>query len=225
MQSIRGVLLDVDGTLVDSNDAHARAWMDALSQHGIDVVFAKVRRCIGMGSDKLLPEVIGTDAKSPEGKRIRTSREEIFQQGYLSTLRPFPGARELLLRMKQAGLRLVVASSATEKELAGLLRICGADELIDAKTSSDDADRSKPDPDIINAALERIELPARQVILLGDTPYDVTSANRAGVLVVALRCGGWSDADLAGAVAIYHDPADLLAHWDSSPFVRPVADA
>jgi len=218
MEHLKGVLLDVDGTLVDSNDAHANAWVRALDEAGVRADFATVRRLIGKGGDKLLPEVSGIAADSPEGKAISERRGQIFQKELLPSLRPFPDAKELLACMKKAGLRLAVASSSKKDELGGLLRVCGADELIEAGTSSDDADNSKPDPDIVHAALKQIGQPADKVILLGDTPYDVEAATRAGVKVVALRCGGWDDKDLAGAVAIYDNPADLLAHFDVSPF-------
>lgn len=218
MQHLKGVLLDVDGTLVDSNDAHAHAWVRALAENGITVPFEKVRPLIGKGGDKLLPEAAGIEADSPKGKAISKRRGEIFQKDFLPTLCPFPGAKDLLERMKQVGLNLGVASSAKQDELNGLLRICAADELVEASTSSDDADSSKPDPDIIHAALERIGLPAAEVILLGDTPYDVQAGKRAGVAVVALRCGGWDDRDLTGSVAIYDSPADLLGRFEESPF-------
>jgi phosphoglycolate phosphatase-like HAD superfamily hydrolase len=120
------------------------------------------------------------------------------------------------------GVKLVVASSAKEEELKGLLKVCGADRFIEAKTSSDDADKSKPDPDIVHAALGSIGLPASEVLMLGDTPYDIEAAGRAGVAVIALRCGGWGDAQLARAIAIYDDPADLLKRFDESPLVASI---
>jgi HAD superfamily hydrolase (TIGR01509 family) len=218
MQRLNGVLLDVDGTLIDSNDAHARAWVIAFTKHGIDVPFERVRPLIGKGSDKLLPEAAGLAADSAPGKAVSKSRTEIFQREFLPHLRPFPRVQELLARMKADGLRLAVASSAKGGELDGLLRACGADKFIEAKTSSDDAENSKPDPDIVEAALKQVELPPTEVLLLGDTPYDVQAAVHAGVRVVALRCGGWSDADLRGATAIYDDPADLLHRYADSPF-------
>lgn len=218
MERLKGVLLDVDGTLVDSNDAHAHAWVLALAESGITVPFTQVRRLIGKGGDKLLPEVGGVDAESSRGKTISKRRGEIFREEFLPGLRPFPKTKELLLRMKEIGLRLAVASSAKAAELHDLLRIGRADGLVEARTSSDDADNSKPDPDIVHAALERLRLPAAAVILLGDTPYDVEAGTRAGVEVVALRCGGWADVDLNGASAIYDSAADLLAHFESSPF-------
>lgn len=215
---ITGVLLDIDGTLVDSNDAHAHAWVRALAEAGVRVELATVRRLIGMGGDKLLPEVSGIDAGSEQGRAISKRRGEIFQIDYLPGLKPTPGAKELLGRMKEAGLKLAVASSAKEDELKCLLKVCGADQFIEASTSSDDAENSKPDPDIVRAALTELGCSPDNVILLGDTPYDVEAAIRAGVRVVAVRCGGWGEVDLKGAVQIYDDPADLLAQFNDSPF-------
>jgi HAD superfamily hydrolase (TIGR01509 family) len=220
MAGLLGVLLDVDGTLVDSNDAHARAWLQALSEAGIQAEFATIRRLIGKGGDKLLPEAVGVDAASSEGQSISKRRGEIFRSQFLPRLRAFPRAQDLLTRMRNRGLLLAIASSAHDDELKSLMRICGADELVAARTSSDDGGRSKPDPDIVGTALERVALLPSQAILLGDTPYDVEAGQGAGVAVVALRCGGWSDADLKGAIAVYDSPADLLTHFEESPFVR-----
>jgi HAD superfamily hydrolase (TIGR01509 family) len=217
MRRLRGVLLDVDGTLVESNDAHARAWVEALALHGISVPFEKVRPLIGMGGDKLLPEVSGILADSPRGKRISERRQEIFQQRYLPSLWPTLGAAQLLRRLKAERLKLVVASSAKEEEIEGLLRICGGDKLIHERTTSDKADHSKPDPDIVHAAVEATGFPTAEVVFLGDTPYDVEAGQKAGVAVIALRCGGWDMPELEGAVAVYNDPADLLAQYDTSP--------
>lgn len=215
-----GVLLDMDGTLIDSNDAHAHAWVKALTENGVDVEFKAVRERIGKGGDKLLPEVSGIDAESSKGKAISKRRSEIFLAEFLPNLRPFPGVEQLLTRMKEEGLELAVASSSKKDELGGLLRVSGADKFIKASTSSDDAENSKPDPDIIHAALDVLGHPPEQVIFLGDTPYDVEASLKAGIRVVALRCGGWSDTDLRGAIQIYDDPADLLARFDESPFAQ-----
>jgi HAD superfamily hydrolase (TIGR01509 family) len=217
LKHIRGVILDVDGTLVDSNDAHAHAWVDALAEHNVYVEYEKVRSLIGMGGDKLLPEVSGSEEETPEGERISKRRGEIFKERYLPKLKAFPSTRELLQRMRAEGLKLVVASSAKEDELNPLLKIAGAGDLVEEKTSSDDAENSKPDPDIVKAALKSSGLAADEVLMLGDTPYDIESASRAGVRVIAVRCGGWKDEDLSGAVAIYDGPADLLADYDTSP--------
>jgi HAD superfamily hydrolase (TIGR01509 family) len=223
---IRGVLLDVDGTLIDSNDAHARAWVDALDEFGYDIPFERVRPLIGMGGDKVLPALLGIPKDSDEGERLSKRRAEIFFTRYLPTVQPFPQVRELLQRMRRDGLVLVVATSAEGEELEKLLRVAGVTDLIEETATSSDAASSKPDPDVIHAALGRSGKSAREVVLLGDTPYDVEAAAAAKVRVLALRCGGWwGDADLAGALAIYDDPADLLAHYDDSPLHPRIADA
>lgn len=217
---LAGVLLDVDGTLIDSNPAHARAWVDALSEFGYRASYAEMIRLIGMGGDKILPKVTGLDPDSSKAQELTSRRMEIFSKKYLSTLHAFPGAHELLAHFEQNGLRTVVATSAKSDELNALLEQAGLEELIERKTSSSDADRSKPDPDIIAAALERGHLDREHVLMIGDTPYDVEAAGRAGVGTVALRCGGWNDDALSGAVAIYDDPRALLAEYERSPFRR-----
>lgn len=211
------VLLDVDGTLIDSNDAHAKAWVDALTERGYDVSFERIRRLIGQGGDKLLPNVISVSAESELGKSLSERRGEIFLDRYLQDVQPFPSTRALLERLRGDGFRLVVATSAQQREMEPLLDRSGVRDLLARTTSSDDAERSKPDPDIIDAALAKAGCSAEQAVMLGDTPYDVEAAMRASVAVIALRCGGWSNADLAAATAIYADCADLLAHYADSP--------
>lgn len=213
---LRAVFFDIDGTLIDSNDAHARAWGHALREHGYHVAFEALRCRIGKGGDKILPEVVGVAADSVEGKKISARRREIFLQQYLPQLRPFAGARELLLELRRRGLKLYVASSAEAEERDPLLSAAGVDDLIDVPHRDED-DRSKPDPDIVVAALERSGEAAGSVVLIGDTPFDIEAAARAGIATVAFRCGGWKDEALAGAIAIYEDPLDLLRRIEASP--------
>ncbi|MBA3943606.1 MAG: HAD family hydrolase [Herpetosiphonaceae bacterium] len=217
MTRIRRVILDVDGTLVDSNDVHTHAWVEALAQHGYDISFERIRSLIGKGGDKVLPETTGLEKDSDEGKAISKQRSEIFRTKYLPTLKAFPRVHELLQHMHDQGLKIVVASSAEKQELDALLEVAGATELVEQKTSSQDAKNSKPDPDIVDVALKHTGLQAGEMIMLGDTPYDLEAATKAGVATIALRCGGWDTPDLQGAKAIYDDPADLLAHYDDSP--------
>ena len=216
---ISSVLLDVDGTLVDSNDAHAHAWVSAFNEAGLHVDFDRVRHCIGMGADKLLPEVSGLHENDPLGKRIATRRGDIFLQQWLPRLKPQRDAARLLAALKARGFTLVAASSAKRDELEPLLDIAGGTGLMDEQTSTDDADASKPEPDIIHAALERASARPSEAVMIGDTPYDVEAATRAGVRTIAFRCGGWSDDRLRDAIAIYDGPWDLLARLDSSPLV------
>src|SRR5215210_5390617 len=215
---MRTVILDIDGTLVDSNDAHAHAWVAAFADAGITVNYEKVRRSIGMGGDKLMPAVAGIESDSPEGEKISSRRAEIFKDTYLPALRPFPSVRPLMQRFIADGYSLAVASSAKEEELQPLLECAGINDLIPHRTSSDDTENSKPEPDIVEAALQESGCEPKNAIMLGDTPYDIEAATRAGVRIVAFESGGWSRDDLAGAVAIYQDATDVLAHYDRSPF-------
>jgi HAD superfamily hydrolase (TIGR01509 family) len=211
----RAVLLDIDGTLVDSNDAHAEAWVRAFAEQGRDVEFARVRPLIGKGGDKLLAEIAGIDAESSEGKRLSTRRREIFTQEFVPHLKATRGARQLVERLHADDLRLVVATSAQAEEVDNLLRTAGVEHLIYAASSSDDAEESKPDPDIIHAALAKAGIGPSESVMIGDTPYDVEAAARAGVVCVTLRCGGWwSDEALSGALAIYDDPEDLQEKYE-----------
>lgn len=214
------VILDVDGTLVDSNDAHARAWVDAFAEHGIAVAFDNVRRSIGMGGDKLMPSVSGVEEDTALGAGIAARRGEIFKSRYLDTIKPFPRTRDLIQRLVADGYVLAVASSAKEDELGPLLERAGVADLLPLRTSSDDADNSKPDPDIVVAAMRQAGCEPARTIMLGDTAYDVAAARRAGIEIVALECGGWTREALAGAVEVYRDPADLLEQYEASPFAR-----
>jgi HAD superfamily hydrolase (TIGR01509 family) len=216
----KGVLLDIDGTLVNSNDAHAYAWTDALGAHGFAVAFDEVRRRIGKGGDKLLPEVAGVAEESEMGKAIADAKKKAFAR-MLPALLPTRGARALVARLRLNGLRLVVATSAGKDESDALLSVAGVEDLIPAVGSSDDVDESKPDPDVVHAALGRGGLKPEETLLIGDTPYDIEAARRAGVGTIALRCGGfWPDDAFSGAVAIYDDPQHLLECLDASPLAR-----
>ncbi|HYP88543.1 MAG TPA: HAD family hydrolase [Polyangiaceae bacterium] len=216
---VRGVIWDVDGTLVNSNDAHARAWMSALAEHHFYVAFESIRPLIGMGGDKLLPALAQIDEASPLGRAVSERRSEIFSTEHLPKLHAFPRARELLVRLADLGLKHAVASSARREELDALLQLANVQDLLVKVASSSEAKGSKPDPDIVQAALAHLRLDPADVIMVGDTPYDVEAASRAGIRAVALRCGGRSDRDLSAAQAIYDSPADLLDQLDTSPFV------
>ena len=218
LQNLSAVIFDIDGTLLDSNDAHAWAWVLGLAELGIERRFEDVRPLIGMGSDKLIPEVTGLDPESERAKQAAERRQRIFRERYLQTLGPCRGARDLVERVRRDGLERAVATSASKSEVEELLVAAKVADLIDLKTSSDDAEESKPAPDIVEAAVKRLGLPTAELLMVGDTPYDIEAARRAGVRIVAVRCGGWPDHRLAGAIAIFDDPADLLEHWNVSDF-------
>lgn len=213
----RAVILDMDGTLIDSNDAHVRAWVEALRANGREVTEKDIRPWIGMGGDNLLPAAVKIDKESKEGKKISEERGEIYKSRFLPHLKPFPEVRPLLERMKKDGLKLIVATSSPEDEVGKAVEIVGVGDLLEDVTSASDAGKSKPDPDVVKAALDRLKLQAGDVVMLGDTPYDIQAAGKIGIDVIAFRSGGFPDKDLEGAIAIYDGAADLLAGYDESP--------
>lgn len=215
MGNIRGVILDVDGTLIDSNDAHAWAWVEAFAEAGHDVSFDAVRQRIGMGGDKLVPAVTGLDGESREAEALGERRKAIFAERFLPRLAPVPGARRMVEHLKRQGFEVVVATSARGGELEGLLKKAGVDDLIEEATTASDVDNSKPDPDVVASALDKLQLPPEEVVMIGDTPYDMEAARRAGVKMIAFLSGGWEADDFPGAAAVYAGPHELLERDDA----------
>jgi len=214
------VLFDVDGTLIDSNGAHAEAWAQAFREHGVAVDAARVRPLIGMGGDKLLPAVANVSEDSALGQRVARRKKAIFDS-FLQALKPTRGARPLLEFLRDHGVDLVIATSADGQELDALLERGGVEDLFPKRTSKDDAQESKPDPDVVQAALRKSHASRERAVMVGDTPYDLEAARRAGIAAVALRCGGyWSDADLTGALEILDDPAALRERWQTASTTR-----
>ncbi|GIF70318.1 haloacid dehalogenase [Asanoa ishikariensis] len=216
-----GVLFDVDGTLVDSTYLHAVTWWEGFRAGGHDVPIAQIHRAVGMGSDRLLDHLLGVERDRSRDELVRAVHTERYAP-YLSQLRPLPGAADLLRACHERGQRVAIASSATPEELTAMRRALAVDDVIDGATSSDDALRTKPEPDIIEAALRVVGLSVAQAVYVGDSIWDVAACAKLGVPCVALTCGGTSRAELAGAgaVAVYEDPADLLAHLDDSPLTK-----
>ena len=222
---LKAVLLDMDGTLIDSNGLHAESWQRAFAEFGIDVSFETALRQIGKGGDQLLPVFVPEDQVETTGKAIEKFRKELFEREYLSRVKPFPKVRELLERMKDAGLKIAMASSAGKEELQTYKKIANIDDLVEEETTSEDTEKSKPHPDIFAAALERVGVDAGEAVSLGDTPYDAESSTKCGVRAVGVTSGGWPAADLrqAGCVEVYKDAADLLANFDTSIFFKKSA--
>lgn len=224
----RAVLFDIDGTLVDSVDLHARAWQEALARFGKNVEYDAVRSQIGKGGDQLLPELLGEDELERFGEELEEYRAGLYQRSYLPWVKPFPGARELLARLKQSGGLIGLASSCHRTELGYYLRLVGGAAFVDAVSTADDAERSKPFPDVFEACLDKLGVETGEAIAVGDSPYDVEAAARAGLRTVGLLSGGFPERALeaAGCVAIYPDAAELLARLDTSPLASnsgPVA--
>ena len=217
------VLLDMDGTLIDSNAQHAKAWQQAFEKFDVHIGFKTLLRQIGKGGDQLLPVFLSKEQASSIGPAIEKARKEIFQREYRDTLQPFPKVRQLVERMKKAGFKIAIASSAGKDELQYYKKLARIDDLIEEETTSDDAEKSKPHPDIFGAALKRLGgVQGSQALSLGDTPYDAEASGKIGIRTIGLTCGGWPKQDLqtAGCIEIYADPAELLAHFDKSAFGR-----
>jgi HAD superfamily hydrolase (TIGR01509 family) len=217
----QGVLFDMDGTLILSNKAHARAWVEVLAEHGRPVAYERVVKLMGMGGDVLVPTLFpDLDGNEGEGKALADAHKQLYLDKYAETVKPAPGARELMVALRARGTRVLVATSSGRAELDRALETAGVADLLTEAATGDEAAQSKPAPDVVAQGLAKLDLPPSRVVMVGDSPYDITAAGRVGVKVVALRCGGFSDAELEGAAAIYDDPAELLRGLDESPLVQ-----
>lgn len=221
------VIFDVDGTLIDSVDFHARAWVDAFAAFGHSVPFDKVRRQIGKGGDQLMPVFLSHEEIEQISKALESHRGNLLKERYLSRFWAFAKVRELIQRVLADGTLVALGSSAKEDELAAYKKIAGIEDLIDTDTSSDDAEHSKPCADIVEAAIAKLGITdLSRILVVGHTPYDAQAALRAGQQTIGLRCGGWSEEELraAGCIAVFQDPADLLAQYDASHLAHRVRD-
>ncbi|MEU3399857.1 HAD superfamily hydrolase (TIGR01509 family) [Streptomyces filamentosus] len=223
-QARGAALFDLDGTLVDTTYLHTLAWWQALRRHGHTVPMARIHRAIGMGSDRLLDAVLGPDHETGEDEALADAHGTLYATWY-DSLQPFEGAAALLRATAARGWRIVLASSASEEEVAAVRARLDADDVIDAATSSADADATKPAPDLVRAALDAVGAEPGEAVLVGDTVWDVEAAGRAGVPCVGLLTGGTTRRELedAGALLVYDDPLALLRHIDAGPLARPPA--
>ncbi len=216
---VKAVIFDIDGTLVDSVDLHARAWQEALRKYGHHVAFDDVRQQIGKGGDQLLPVFLTPEQQKQYGKQLEEERSQIWKSKYMHLVRPLPRVRELVQRILDDGKQVALASSAKGDELEFYKRVAHIDDLIKKETSSDDAQRSKPYPDIFQAALAKLPgVSAAEAMVVGDSPYDAEAAAKIGIRSIGVRSGGFPDEQLRGAgyVAIYDDCADLLKNYQES---------
>ena len=216
---IKAIIFDIDGTLVDSVDLHAQAWKEAFKHFGKDIPYQQVRHQIGKGGDQLMPVFFSKEELEQFGEELEEYRGELYKRDYLPRVRAFPHVRDLFERIKADGKRIALASSAKEDELGTYKKIAQIEDLVEGETSADDADKSKPHPDIFKAALDQLDdIEPHEVIVIGDTPYDAEAAGKLRLRTIGVLCGGFPEEELnaAGCIAIYRDPGDLLAHYDDS---------
>ena len=212
------VLFDVDGTLVDSNYLHVYAWVRAFEAEGVPVAAWRIHRCIGMDGTTLVKTLAGDDAGQGQLDQLKDRHSEFYQQS-THLLAPLPGARDLLRRVADLGLQVVLATSAPDDELRTLRDVLDCDDVVSEVTSSADVDTAKPQPDIVEVALGRAGVTAAQAVFVGDAVWDCEAARRAKLTSVGVLSGGVSRAKLseAGADAVFEDAAELLAHLDTTP--------
>ncbi|WP_164549766.1 HAD family hydrolase [Altericroceibacterium xinjiangense] len=221
--TIKAVFFDIDGTLVDSNDYHVTAWEEAFARSGSTVARHEIHGQIGKGADMLIPALL-PDADDETRHQLAQAHGTIFKSAFLERVEPFPSARDLLLRTQESGLQVVLASSASQGELDHYLQLLDAQSIVTATTCADDVEHTKPDPDIFASALSKLPgVEASEVIVIGDTPYDIEAARRCGMAAVGLRSGKFPDQSLweANPVALYDDVAAILADFANSPISQP----
>lgn len=207
---VKAILFDIDGTLVDSNDYHADAWIEGFAKHGHQVDRAAIRGQIGKGADQLVPALI-PDASEDEAEALGDAHGEAFKSKYLERVRPFPQARALIACVHEAGLKVALASSASKGELDHYVELLGIADFVDETTTIDDVNRSKPAGDIVATALEKLGVDSGEALFVGDTPFDIEAGAKCGVGTIAVLSGGFSRNVLTGARALYDDAAALLA--------------
>ena len=219
----KAAIFDLDGTLLDSVDLHAMAWHEAMVKFGHNVSFEQARSQIGKGGDKLIPVFLSANEQRDHGKELDEWRGERFKTAYLPLVRPFSAVPDLLKRVRGAGLLVAIASSAKRDELDKYLDIAGITELVDATTSAEDAEESKPAPDVFEIVLKKLKIMAVDAVAIGDTPYDAIAAGKAGIAILGVLCGGFAEVSLrqAGCREVYPGPATLFASFDNCLLARP----
>jgi HAD superfamily hydrolase (TIGR01509 family) len=222
VDAVRAVLCDIDGTLLDSNWLHASAWKDAFAVIDIQLSLEDVRRQIGKGGNEIIPVFVPWWKRKAVEQPLKKYREYIFRADYLAQVRPFPRVRELLQRIRASEIKVGLASSAHQQDLEDYKQIAQIDDLVDVSISSESVSRSKPHPDIFEAALEKLGVKARNALALGDTPYDAEAAGKADVWTIGVTSGGWTEKDLlaAGCIEVYKDAADLLSNFERSALAK-----
>jgi HAD superfamily hydrolase (TIGR01549 family) len=215
--AVEAALLDVDGTLIDSNYQHALSWYRAFKQHGFVLPLWRIHRAVGMGGDQLVPALVGDDVDRERGDEIRDTRDGLYQE-LIDEVEPLEGGHELIADLKDRGLKVVLASSSPEDELEHYLELLDARDLADAWTTKEDVDATKPAPDLVRAAMDKAG--TESAVMVGDTRWDIEAAAKAGIETVCLITGGWSEQELrdAGAAAVFESVDDLRGRLGETPF-------
>lgn len=217
--TVKAVIFDIDGTLVDSVDLHAKAWQDAFAHFGVKLTSEAIRNQIGKGGDELVPTFLNKKQNEKFGEEIQEWRGQHFKNTYMGSVRAFHDSHRLLESVKKRGKLLAAGSSAKQDELDYYMDLLRAKDLFDVTTSADDVDRSKPNPDIFEVALTKLNSTPNDTVVVGDSPYDAEAAQKIGLPTIGMLCGGFPEEWLrnAGAIKIYKSPTELLEKIDGSP--------
>lgn len=207
-------LLDIDGTLIDSNDKHADCWVEAFAHFGKRVEWKFVRGQIGKGGDLLVPDTLDAREMRDYGEDLKSHRSELWKREYMKSVTPFAGVTDAIRALHDRGARVAFASSSNPDEVEYYVELLGVGDLLEGSTSKEDAEFSKPSPEIFQAALERVKSEPSKTFVVGDTPYDILAAHRIPVPIVAVRCGGFPDDLLAKAEFLFDDLPHLVKELD-----------
>jgi HAD superfamily hydrolase (TIGR01549 family) len=209
-------ILDIDGTLVDTNYQHTLAWWQAMQQHGVDVPAWRLHRAIGMGGDQLVTAIAGEEVEREQGDEIRAAEKPLYM-AQIHEVRVLPGADDLIRGLKARGHAVVLSSSAKSEEVDHYLGLLEASDEIDAHTMSDDVEATKPEPDVVEAAMEKAG--TRDAVMIGDSVFDCEAAKRAGIPSIGLLTGGFGRAELleAGASVVFESAAELMENIGKTP--------
>jgi HAD superfamily hydrolase (TIGR01549 family) len=224
---IRAVICDIDGTLIDSVPAHIEAWKRTFGRFGKEVSDEEIRHQIGKGNDDMLPVFFSGEELDRFRPDLEKYRAELFKREYQPSLKPFPRVRDLFERIKYDGIKIALGSTAKGEDIAIYKEIARIEDLVTCAVCAEEVEHSKPHRDICAIALDKLALPAQQVIAIGDTAYDVESAGKMSVCSIGFLCGGGTKDELerAGCVAVYGRPGDLLENYDSSRLSRSIASS
>lgn len=212
---LQGILFDIDGTLIDSNDHHARCWVEAFEHFDKTIAFEVMRKQIGKGGDLLVPDLLDAREMRKFGKELKDYRSDLFKKKYMKQIEPFPGVTAAMRALRDRGIRLVLSSSANPDEVEYYTELLDAGDLVESTTSKGDAEMSKPSPEIFEAGLQRLGTDGARTLVVGDTPYDILAAHRAALPVAAVLCGGFERELLQKAEFIFEDVPNLVRKIDS----------
>lgn len=208
--ALSAIIFDMDGTLIDSNDLHAKAWQDAFEHFGVEIDFETVRMQIGKGGDLLVPDLLGAGQMIAFGNEIQDYRSKLFRDRYRDSIEPFPDIPKSFERLRDESIRIVIATSSNGEDLKFYIELLGVESLIDDATSKDDVETSKPAPDVFSSALDKLGTSPARTLVVGDTPYDILAAHRSCLPIAAVRCGGFPERTLEKAELRFDDVPDLV---------------